>query len=63
MPKKVECQITSCFWNDRTGDKCGNCINEEGIVLKWRVGMDLGKGSMILVECLNFTMPDGEVML
>lgn len=53
----------SCFWNDRTGEKCGNCINEEGIVLKWRVGLDLGKGSMILVECMNFTLPDGEIKL
>jgi hypothetical protein len=61
--KKVECQLTSCFWNDRTGEKCGNCMNDEGIVLKWRMAFDLGKGSMVLMECQNFTLPDGEVTI
>jgi hypothetical protein len=63
MPKKVECPMVACFWNDRSGDKCGNCIHEEGIALKWRMAFDLGKGSMVLMECLNFTLPDGEIMV
>ena len=63
MPKTVECPMVACFWNDHSGDKCGNCINEEGIALKWRMAFDVGKGGMVLMECLNFTLPDGEVMV
>ena len=55
--------MVACFWNDRSGDKYGNCINEEGIALKWRMAFDIGKGGMVLMECLNFTLPDGEVMV
>jgi hypothetical protein len=38
-------------------------MKEEGIVLKWRAGFDFGRGSMILVECMNFELPDGEIKI
>jgi hypothetical protein len=63
MPKSVECQLITCFWNDRSGDKCGKCVNEESITLKWRMAFDVGKGGMVLLECQNFILPDGEIVV
>ena len=55
---KVECGITTCRFNMPTEGKYGICCHNKGIVLKWRFAADMGKGTVICVECLNMEIPE-----
>ena len=57
---KVECAILTCRFNDKGDGKYGVCQYQPGIVLKWRLAADLGKGSLVLLECLNMELKGEE---
>ncbi len=56
----VECAILSCRLNDKSRGKYGVCRHPTGITMKWRLAADLGKGSLVLLECLNMEIPEPE---
>ena len=56
---KVECGIITCKHNAPTENpKYGICMETKGVVLRWRFAVDMGKGSMVCVECLNMEIPE-----
>lgn len=57
---KVECGIVSCVYNKPFNNKYGYCEYDKNIVLKFRLAADVGKGTIIMVECLNMTLPEPE---
>lgn len=57
---KVECGIKTCIYNKFDHGDYGICQKADGIVLKWRLAADLGKGSIVMMECLNLTFPEEE---
>jgi hypothetical protein len=60
----VECGILSCCYNEPFDNKYGYCRHEEkeakNIVLKFRAAFNLTGGTIIMMECLNMTLPEGE---
>ena len=54
----VECAMLTCRLNDKSKGKYGLCRHPAGIVLKWRLAADLGKGSLVLMECLNMDIEE-----
>ena len=56
---KVECGITTCKHNNLIKGKYGICnYNQGNIILKWRLAADMGKGTIVMVECLMMELPD-----
>lgn len=56
---RVECGITTCRFNKLYDKKYGDCQHPQGIVLKFRMAFDAGKGTIVMVECLNMEIePD-----
>lgn len=56
MPK-VECGVTMCKYNKRFNNKYGYCESPDNIILKFRLAGDFGKGTIVMVECLNQKLP------
>jgi len=56
---KVECTLLTCVHNDKSLHRCGVCTLDT-IYMKWRFAADMGKGNIVYMECLNFTLPEGE---
>ena len=50
--------MLTCKLNDKSKGKYGLCQHPSGIVLKWRLAADLGKGSLVLMECLNMDIEE-----
>ena len=57
MPYKVECAVTSCTHNRRFNETYGYCVCDKNIVLKFRLAGDFGKGTIVMLECLNQLLP------
>ena len=55
---KVECGITSCAHCQPFDKQYGYCQCPANIVLKFRLAADMGKGTIIMVECLNMELPE-----
>lgn len=59
----IECGINSCVYCEPFDKSYGYCKHEErtskGIVLKFRMAFDAGKGTIVMVECLNMELPGG----
>lgn len=53
----IECGITTCRHNVPMNQKYGECKCEENIILKFRIAADLGKGTIVMLECLNMELP------
>ena len=56
----VECGILTCSYCEPFDGKYGYCRSEKNIVLKFRAAFNLTGGTIIMVECLNMTLPEGE---
>ena len=56
--KAVECGITTCRHNKPFDQKYGHCQYPENIILKFRIAADLGKGTIVMLECLNMELPE-----
>ena len=54
----IECGILTCLHNEPFNKGYGYCRCDKNPVLKFRIAADLGKGTMILMECLNMVMPE-----
>ena len=58
----IECGVTSCAYNQAKTGKYGLCSREErenkNIVLKFRAAFDAGRGTIVMVECLNMQLPE-----
>jgi hypothetical protein len=50
---KVECGITTCSHNQAFNESYGYCRCPDNIVLKWRLAADMGKGTIVMLECLS----------
>jgi hypothetical protein len=57
---KVECGIVSCVYNKPFDAKYGYCEYDKNIVLKFRLAADMGKGTIVMVECLNMVLPESQ---
>ena len=57
---KVECGILTCVHNEPFDGKYGYCQYDKNIVLKFRAAFNLTGGTIIMMECLNMTLPEGE---
>lgn len=53
----VECPLITCLFNTRDRDKKGLCQRDH-IEMKWRFAADMGKGNLVCMECLYFTLSD-----
>lgn len=56
---RVECGVTSCKWGTPINDSYVEC-NCPNIVLKWRAAADLGRGAIVMVECLQLEVKRGK---
>lgn len=56
--QRIECNLLSCVHNDRSLGKYGVCQHSGPIHLKWRFAVDLGKGNVVCVECLELQLPE-----
>lgn len=56
----VECGITSCKWGEKINDSYVKCTYPKNIVLKWRAAADLGRGAIVMVECLQLEVNRGD---
>lgn len=58
----IECGIISCAFCQPFDKKYGYCKHEEAtgknIVLKFRAALDAGKGTIVMMECLNMELPE-----
>ncbi len=58
----IECGVVSCVFSEQKDKKYGYCKHEEvvskGIVLKFRAAFDAGKGTIVMLECLNMQLPE-----
>ena len=54
---KVECGVTSCKYNKQFNSKYGHCECPKNVVLKFRAYLDIGKGGICYLECLNQELP------
>ena len=58
----TECGIISCKWNEPYDNKYGYCryteLEKRNIVLKFRLAADMGKGTIVMVECLQMELPE-----
>ena len=58
----IECGIISCKWNKPYDRKYGYCcyteLEKRNIVLKFRLAADVGKGTVVMVECLSMELPE-----
>lgn len=59
MPK-IECAITTCVYNKRFNSSYGYCEHPKNIVLKFRLAGDFGKGTIVMLECLNQELPQNK---
>lgn len=57
MPQ-LECPLITCIFNQKDREKKGLCSRED-VELKWRFAADMGKGSIVCMECLYFTLQGG----
>ena len=55
--RKVECGVISCHWNKQFDKKYGHCEYEQNVILKFRAAFDAGKGTIVMLECLNMHLP------
>jgi hypothetical protein len=53
----VECAVTSCIHNRKFNERYGYCDSPQNIVLKFRLAGDFGKGTIVMLECLNQVLP------
>jgi len=53
----VECGINNCKHCEKFNESYGYCRCPDNIVLKFRIAADFGKGTMVMVECLNMELP------
>ncbi len=58
---KVECGITTCIYCEKFNDKYGYCESPKNPVLKFRIAADMGKGTIVMVECLNMVLPQDKI--
>lgn len=58
MATIVECPLITCIYNARDRGKKGQC-RADRIETKWRFAADMGKGAIVCIECLQFTL-EGE---
>lgn len=60
----IECGATLCFYNEPFDKKYGYCKHMEktgkNVVLKFRLAFDGGNGTIVMMECLNMELPNGE---
>jgi len=56
MPK-VECAVITCSHNNQYSTKYGYCECPKDIILKFRLAGDFGKGTIVMLECLNQQLP------
>jgi hypothetical protein len=56
----VECGILTCVHNDPFDSKYGYCKCDKNIVLKFRAAFNITGGTIIMMECLNMTLPEVE---
>jgi hypothetical protein len=61
MPSRVECGVVTCRHNEPFSREYGYCKYPEGIVLKWRLSADMGKGFIVMTECLQLEIAPMEV--
>jgi len=54
----LHCPMKSCVWNDRTEERC-KCKDE--VWLKWRLAADMGRGNIVMMECVNMVLDEGVV--
>ena len=54
---RVECGITTCKYNNQFSHKYGYCECSKDIVLKFRAYLELEKGGVVYLECLNQKLP------
>lgn len=57
MATKVECSLITCTNNGKENKRSGVCKNQD-ISLKWRFAADMGRGSIVCVECLMFSIEE-----
>lgn len=50
---ELGCPMKACIFNE---DK--TCVCDRGVELKWRLAADLGKGSIVMMECLNMVLDE-----
>jgi hypothetical protein len=50
--------MKSCVWNDRKEERC-KCKDE--VWLKWRLAADMGRGNIVMMECVNMVLDEGVV--
>ena len=56
----IECGIVTCSHNKPFSKNYGYCECQDNILLKWRLAADMGKGTIVMVECLNMHIPSME---
>ena len=60
----IECGIVSCVYCEPFNGQYGYCRYQEkeskGVILKFRAAFNLEKGTIIMLECLNMALPEGE---
>lgn len=56
----IECGIVTCLHNKPFNKNYGRCECQDNILLKWRLAADMGKGTIVMVECLNMHIPGME---
>jgi hypothetical protein len=56
----IECGIVTCTHNEPFNEKYGHCRCPDNILLKWRLAADMGKGTVVMLECLNMHIPSME---
>ena len=57
MPTKIDCGLNTCKFNDKSNGRFGTC-QREGIVLKYRMAGDFGKGNIVFIECMEMELPE-----
>ena len=57
---QVECACITCLHNHPFNVHYGYCESEKNIVLKFRLAGDFGKGTIVMLECLNQELPHQE---
>jgi len=57
----IECAITTCKWNKPFNEKYGYCKYPGNVVLKFRLAGDFGKGTIVMLECLQQELPQDDV--